>query len=67
VAELEHRSRSVHGAPFTALSEDQQDAILAGMEIIYVADPDENVIELTDATLDELVSLTHKAFPESAV
>jgi hypothetical protein len=37
------------------------------MEIIYVADPDENVIELTDATLDELVSLTHKAFPESAV
>jgi catechol 2,3-dioxygenase-like lactoylglutathione lyase family enzyme len=36
-------------------------------EIIYVADPDENVIEVTDATLDELVSLTHEAFPESVV
>ena len=34
--------------------------------VIYVADLDENVIEVTDATLERIVELTIAAFPEAA-
>jgi catechol 2,3-dioxygenase-like lactoylglutathione lyase family enzyme len=34
-------------------------------KVIYVADPDENIIELTDASLERIVELTLDVFPEA--
>jgi catechol 2,3-dioxygenase-like lactoylglutathione lyase family enzyme len=33
--------------------------------VIYVADPDENILELTDASLERIVELTIEAMPET--
>ena len=33
--------------------------------MIYVADPDENIVELTDAPLERIVELTIAAIPEA--
>ena len=33
--------------------------------VIYVADPDENIVELTDAPLERIVELTIAAIPEA--
>jgi catechol 2,3-dioxygenase-like lactoylglutathione lyase family enzyme len=34
-------------------------------KVIYVADPDENIVELTDAPLERIVEMTLEAFPEA--
>jgi hypothetical protein len=36
---------------------------LGTANVIYVADPDENVVELTDASLERIVQLTIEAIP----
>jgi catechol 2,3-dioxygenase-like lactoylglutathione lyase family enzyme len=33
--------------------------------VIYVADPDENILELTDASLERIVEMTIEAIPEA--
>jgi catechol 2,3-dioxygenase-like lactoylglutathione lyase family enzyme len=34
-------------------------------KVIYVTDPDNNVIELADASIDEIAELTYKSFPHA--
>ena len=34
-------------------------------KVVYVTDPDQNIVEITDASMEEIVQLTLAAFPEA--